>query len=443
MAQTISTLKDVVDWGLCTGCGACSVACERNGGISLVNVNDDGIRPHFDMKQCGDCDVCLPICPGYAIDGDRAVDSAWKKQTRHHEFGRVLEIWDGYANNAEIRRRASSGGLLTALALFCLEQEGMRSVIHTGMDPERPWLNRTVRSRTRAELMQTTGSRYAPSSPCEGLADIEAKDAPAVFIGKPCDTAAAISLADKHPELHLKLGLVLTFFCAGTPCTDATLEMLSSMGVAPEQVRELHYRGDGWPGGFKVHLKNGNGANGDGPFLPYEEAWARLATKRPLRCHLCPDGLGRVADLACGDGWHRRDESDNPGHSLVLVRTPRGQRILEGARAAGYIELQPAGAPEVLKAQENLLGRRRLLWGRLAAMRMLTIPVPHFRHFGLRRSWRNQPLSKRLRTLLGTIRRALRRGWWKRRGSTAKTRRDRNPRGAVRRQAIPEGNTPR
>ena len=42
-------------------------------------------------------------------------------------------------------------------------------------------------SRTRAELLAATGSRYAPASPCDGLKMIEDAPGPCVFIGKPCD----------------------------------------------------------------------------------------------------------------------------------------------------------------------------------------------------------------------------------------------------------------
>ena len=65
------------------------------------------------------------------------------------EVGYALEIWEGYATDPEIRRQGSSGGLLSALALYCLEKEGMAFVLHTGMDETKPWTNKTVQSRNR------------------------------------------------------------------------------------------------------------------------------------------------------------------------------------------------------------------------------------------------------------------------------------------------------
>jgi len=408
LPRRIRTIQDVVDWGLCTGCGACHSSCSR-GGVTLVNVESVGIRPQFDAS-CAGCTQCLSICPGYSIDSELVTGHSEKRSQADHEFGPVLEIWEGYAADPEIRFKASSGGLLSALALHCLEKEGMGAVVHAGIDPAAPWTNRTVESRSRAELLQRAGSRYAPASPCDGLRDLDKHDRPVVFIGKPCDTAGAALLRRQRPELDEKLGLVLTFFCAGTPSTRGTLDLVRSLGVAPEEILDVRYRGEGWPGRFKV--RHGNPAQEKS--YSYEESWGRLTGYRSLRCHLCPDGLGRVADLSCGDAWENLNEGHDPGRSIVLVRTERGRAILHRAMAAGYVDLVPVGADAVLAAQPSLLARRRDLFGRLLAMRMLLIPTPHFVGFSLFRSWIQLPLPKKVRTVLGTVRRLLQRGQWRR-----------------------------
>ena len=206
LKRKVQTIQDVVDWGLCIGCGACYSACKM-GAVSLVNIEAVGIRPRFNTVQCASCTDCLPICPGYRVDGNLETGSLPKTSEADHEFGPSLEVWEGYASDPEIRFRASSGGILTALALYCLEQERMGFVLHTGMDEERPWTNKTVQSRNRGELLARTGSRYAPASPCDSLRTIEANDHPCVFIGKPCDTAAVAMLRRQRPELDRKLGL--------------------------------------------------------------------------------------------------------------------------------------------------------------------------------------------------------------------------------------------
>jgi coenzyme F420 hydrogenase subunit beta len=399
MAQ-IKSLKDVVDWNLCTGCGACAYACTE-GEISLVNIESVGIRPVFSSSACASCSKCLSICPGYQVDAAPVVPRPAKEVD--YEIGSTLEIWEGHASDSEIRYRASSGGLLTALALYCLEQEEMKFVLHTGVSEETPWENKTVKSRTREELVSRAGSRYAPASPCDRLSEIEQSDKPCVFIGKPCDVTAVSALRRERPALDRSLGLVLTFFCAGTPSTKGTLDLAESFKILPEQIDSVRYRGEGWPGRFKVGYDNGK----QEASASYGDSWGKLTHYRPLRCNLCPDGLGRLADIACGDAWENSSDNGNPGLSLVLVRTERGREILRGAIAANYVQLQRVDRTNVLAAQVNLLNRRREIFGRLVALRLFGIPVPRFSGFALGRSWLGIPMNRKIKTVLGTAKRVI------------------------------------
>lgn len=340
-----------------------------------------------------------------------------KKSVADHEFGPALEIWEGYAADPEIRFRASSGGLLTALSLYCLEHENMGFVLHTGMNEQKPWLNQTVKSRNREELLSQTGSRYAPASPCDGLKEIAESDRPCVFVGKPCDTAAAALARKQNPELDRKLGLVLAFFCAGTPSTKGTLDLVTSLGPATDSLTALRYRGEGWPGRFRVSVDGKEFTRS----LSYQESWGQLTKYRPLRCHICPDGLGRVADLACGDAWEQYDGGPDPGRSIVLVRTERGQKLLRRAREAGYVILQRIDAKAVQAAQVNLLSRRHEIFGRLLARRLLLIPTPNYIGFSLFGAWMQLPLAYKLRTIFGSLTRIIQRKQWQRQPLKAQT----------------------
>src|SRR5258708_32638695 len=101
----------------------------------------------------------------------------------------------------------------------------MAFVLHSAMDDHEPWLNSTVQSRTRSEILARTGSRYAPASPCDGLSNIEESDGPCVFIGKPCDVAAVAMLRREQPRLAQKIRLVLKIFCAATPSTTSKIDL--------------------------------------------------------------------------------------------------------------------------------------------------------------------------------------------------------------------------
>lgn len=162
-------------------------------------------------------------------------------------------------------------------------------------------------------MLERIGSRYSPSSPCQALGAIEQSKRPCVFIGKPCDTAAVTMARRYRPYLDKKLGFVLTFFCALSTSTEATLNLLRQMEIHPEEINETRYRGNGWPGKFSVLYRN----RSEEKVLSYEESWGSLTRyPRSFRCHLCADGLGDIADISFGDAWHRYSDKGNPGLSL-------------------------------------------------------------------------------------------------------------------------------
>ena len=406
----IRNIADVADWGLCTGCGACASLCERHA-VDLVNVAPIGIRPRVAHEACEGCGRCLSYCPGYRIESRTGCTAGESGDYGESVVGPSRGIWEGHASDPEIRHRGSSGGVLTALASYCLEREGMDAVIHTGMAPDAPWANVTVESRNREELLSRAGSRYSPSSPCDAIRRIEESDRRCVFIGRPCDAAAIDAARADRPRLDRNLGAVLTFFCAGPPSSEATKRLLRDRGVDPESVAWLRYRGEGWPGRFTAADREGNLRLS----LTYEETWGFLAQQhRSFRCHLCPDGLGEISDVASGDAWHRKGEAGNPGESIVVARSERGERLVRKAAADGYLELAPSDPGNVVAAQE-LVRRRVEVYGRLLGMRILGVPVPIFEGFGLRRAWlRFADGWTRFRTVAGTMRRILLRGLWHR-----------------------------
>lgn len=410
----IKSVVDVARWRLCLGCGACESVCGDRG-VKLFDVVNDGIRP-FRVDGRGACGLegdedrraCLDVCPGMRtvlIDGaSEGSIAALKKR-----WGKVLEVWEGYAADPEIRFSGSSGGLCTALSLFYLERGMVEGVLHIGSDPEKPYKNKTFRSTTREELLSRTGSRYSPASPCDGFKRIEDAGGQSLFVGKPCDVAGLRMAQRQSMRLAEKTALAIGFFCAGTPSTQGTIELLRKHGVASEHVSELRYRGMGWPGTATVNFKD----QAKSPLkLTYEEAWGFVQKYRPIRCYLCPDLTAEFADISVGDPWYRKIGENDPGRSLILVRTPKGREILQQAMGKNYVTAEKADPGILYRSQENLLGKRQAIWGRLLAMKLLGIPRPELNGFQLFENWSDLKAIDKLKSILGTARRIVQRKYF-------------------------------
>lgn len=409
MGKTVLTINGLVDWRLCLGCGACAFICpERK--IQLVDSLHEGIRPVARNEACESCRLCLDVCPAWINDHRELNSRSGIIPELREGFGPVLEIYEGHACDPEIRYTGASGGAITALALFCLERREMHGVLHIGPSSENPMQNSTRLSRSRSDLLKCAGSRYAPASACDRLDLIETAPAPCAFIGKPSEVTALKKAQKLRPSLDSKVGLTISFMCAGTPSTQGTLDLLRKQGIAPGEVTELRYRGLGWPGMFAARR---NGHSELDPLLTYKDSWGFLQKHRPFSEHIFPDGCGEDADISCGDPWHKPPAKGEAGRSLILARTERGREILRAAAAAGYLKLEPSLAENLVKSQENLLSKRGSIWGRILAFRLLGLPYPRYLGFSLFKAWARLPLQAKAKSILGTMRRVVQRGYLK------------------------------
>ncbi len=399
----IRNVADVARWSLCHGCGACVYACPDNR-VEMFDFIKHGLRPVLKEGDCASCSDCLAVCPGINMAHAPEQTDSNVIAALATSWGPVLEVWEGYASDRATRFDGSSGGLATALARFCIEQHHMHGVVHIGADDQTRYLNASRFSRSAQELLLATGSKYSPASPCDSLQAIEDAGGPCVFMGKPCDVHGLRKAQKLRPALNTNVGVAIGIFCAGTPSTQGTLDLLHRHGLDEHEVQEIRYRGRGWPGKFSVRMR---GDEGWRDIATYADAWGFLQKYRPNRCHLCPDGTSEFADISCGDPWYRDIAEGEAGRSLLLVRTETGRRIVRAAIEAGYLVVQPV-RPEVLQlSQRELQFKRGAIWGRVLTMRMAGIPVPQYDGFSLFRNWLRIPFGHKLRSLVGTARRII------------------------------------
>ncbi len=367
--KALPTLQDVVDQHLCSGCGACAFANPQQ--IRMQDTLEQGKRPVC-MGPKGLRDFAAQdVCPGIGADPTDNAESSDAIPELKGAWGNVLEIWEGHAVDEHIRRTGSSGGVTTALALFSLEQLQMQGVVHVRARQDAPLLNETVFSRDRKSLLSGSGSRYAPASPCDGLGEIANADRPCVYIGKPCDVAAAAKARKQNVALDRNLGISLAIFCAGTPSIQGTLQLAKHLGVTkPEQITGVRYRGNGWPGKMSVRFRDDSGASHSRE-IDYADGWGDILQRhRQWRCHICADHTGEHADISIGDPWYRPIAKSELGSSLLLVRTETGRQLIRQAMAAGYVELRRKESWVLDAAQPHLRHSQASVWGRTLAMRL-------------------------------------------------------------------------
>ena len=336
-------------------------------------------------------------------------DPAALEAEYHPVWGPVVAARLGWSSDAELRRNASSGGGLSAVLTHLLDSGEIDYVVQTAVSVHSPVRNTRVISTHASEVYRAAGSRYAPSSPLEGLAECLERPGRFAFVGKPCDVAGLRQLARIDPRVNEKVAYMLAFMCAGVPSYRGTSALLAGMGVPSEsEVVSFRFRGDGWPGYASAELADGTRFSMD-----YENSWGRILNRHlQFRCKICPDGIGEFADIVCADGWHC-DEAGNPlfdeqeGRSVILTRTLKAEALLGRAMASGKLVCEPIELEQVRHMQPFQSRRKGMVIPRLAAMAMVGRRRPRFANLQLPRNTRALGLKESARSMLGTLRRLI------------------------------------
>jgi coenzyme F420 hydrogenase subunit beta len=398
------TLEQVVDSHLCMGCGVCAAASPEH--VTMVDTETHGRRPSISPGTTPALSRRLAeVCPG------REIRFAPARNYDEAAWGPVLEVWEGHATDSELRYRGSSGGAVSALALHGIETGAAEGVVQVAARRDQPLLNETVISRSRADVLAASASRYSPASPCEKLADVRADGRPHIFVGKPCDVAGANALMQKDEQLRKSVGLTISIFCAGTPSKAATRELVQALGVDDAaRIEEVRYRGKGWPGLMSVEYRTPDSPAPQSASMTYAKGWGEILQKHTQwRCRMCADHLGEHADLSIGDPWYRPIGDNEKGESLIVVRTERGRRALRAAVDAGYLAIERRSLQTLADSQPNLERTKGAVFGRCLTARAVGAAAPKYRGGALHRVWlRALTPTAKIQSLVGTIKRILR-----------------------------------
>ena len=350
---------------LCIGCGLChsekALSFEKNKkGFLIIN------KPLTEDQQAFIDQVCPVLGKNYT---DSYILDPW---------GERKAIYQGYATDSDIRKKASSGGMITALGMYLLSCGKVDGIIHICRDNNTVYGTKTVISSTNEEMKNTLGSRYSISSPWYDLNNLVEDDKKYLAIGKPCDITA-LRLSQRTQGLYTNIKYLISFFCAGMPSNEANRTLLRELNCNEEICQSLNYRGNGWPGYATATDNNGNEHH-----MEYSKSWGGILGRDVHKfCRVCNDGIGLNADISFGDGWYINDNkpdfSEHEGRNIVISRNDIGELLLKEAQDAGFVQYKLwTDVSELSVIQNYQFVRRSSMSSKLLAYRLCGKVAPKY-----------------------------------------------------------------
>jgi coenzyme F420 hydrogenase subunit beta len=368
-------VKWVVENDLCTGCGLCKVACPRKA-IKMTYDNKRGlILPIVDEKICSKCGICLEVCPGFKVDDKLYLQIFNYKPSSI--VGNYKNAYIGFAKDQELRFSSTSGGIVTALLTYLLEERVIDGAVVTKMDEFNPPIAKCFIATTARELFLASGSKYCPVSLAECLEKLEYGKKYAV-VGLPCQIYGIRKLTDFNPKIRNSVYLYLGILCGGMPSYLGTQYLLKVYGMEKQHIRKFEYRGGGWPG--RLLIQGESEGKQKNVSVPYPEYWqGTFGYFKLFRCTICYNGFNEFSDISCGDAWLPEIMAkDKIGTSLIITRTEIGEKLLHDAFQKGRIQITPIDDQDVIRSQQGLYHEILAIKSRLNLLRIMRRKLPPF-----------------------------------------------------------------
>src|SRR5262245_7750502 len=399
------TLTEIVENGLCIGCGLCrSIAGPEQ--VDLVMTPEGRERPvaRHELDQATLARINA-VCPGTRIGG---ADPSASSETAEADtvWGLAERLCIGYAGDPAVRFRGSTGGALTALGQFLLSSDRVKFILHVGASKSAPMRSERRLSFDTSSVLENAGSRYGPAAALVDFSEILDRSQPFALIAKPCDITAVRSLAKLDERVDRHMRYALTLVCGGASDLAKSEEVLQRFGVAENELSLFRYRGYGNPGPTRVETKDGRAFE-----VTYQQLWEDEAKWMiQPRCKICPDAIGQGADIAASDVWPGGvPTGEDEGFNGLIVRTQRGLELYEAAVAAGAIVIERAATfADFDLFQPHQVNKRRAVWARLKGMAAAGRPVPHVTDLALEACARQNPVGRNLAEARGARDRARR-----------------------------------
>ena len=239
MAHTIS---DVVEQGMCVGCGGCSI---RTAGAIPVRIARYGVyQADLSSATTAQIEVANRVCPfaDGSKDEDRLAEERYGHLPSDPRLGRYLSIHAGRITDEDRLMGSSSGGLTSWFLGELLDRGLVDGVVHVGRGSGGEGLFGYTISRSSDALLESRKSMYSSTTLDEVVREVRGDGRTYAVVGVPCFITAMRHLEDEDPALRRQFAWHVGLVCGHLKSQFFAESLAWQAGVRPEDLESIDFR---------------------------------------------------------------------------------------------------------------------------------------------------------------------------------------------------------
>ncbi len=269
-------------------------------------------------------------------------------------IGNYHSCYVGYSNNEEIRSGAASGGMVTSILLYLLENGIIQGALVSRqvMNDNRIDYETFVAS-TKEEILDCRTSIYMEFPLVKHYKKILDFNGKVAVVALPCQLKALKNMEIKYPELKDKIEVKISLFCSGSTSVELVERILRKNQVNSEGIKRIYFRKGHWRG--KTHIVMKDGSERTFSYLYNLCTYRNLYFFTMSRCFSCQDQFGFFSDISCGDVWLKEMKKNPIKHTGIIAKNQKAFDILQKMKGSGAVNLQEVDGGAVVKSQKRAL----------------------------------------------------------------------------------------
>jgi coenzyme F420 hydrogenase subunit beta len=294
-----------------------------------LELDSEGKPGYADEAKCIECGLCYSICP----EIDELDEETKKRLAWNPPIGRVIETGIARAMAQNVRKKATDGGVVTAVLLHLFKIGRIDGAIVTKQSG--PFLREPFLAVSEEDILNAAGFFFDTSHGMKSFSDyyltysqirefdplIKKGLQRVAFVGTPCQIKSVRRMQTLNIIPSDTIKFCLGLFCSGNFVFGKKQQkkIAEIGGFQFDNVKKINIKED-----LIIRLNDGEVKT-----IMLDE----LEFMKRFACYFCPDYSAEYADVSFGgigaeEGW-----------TTVITRTPVGRAIVADARSRKAIEI--------------------------------------------------------------------------------------------------------